>query len=333
MPVSIDAYDYPLEPDQIAQVPAEPRDAARLLDVRNDGDPIDRVVSDLPDLVKPGDVIVVNNSRVRKARLRLRKQTGGAAEVLLVSPTGDPAIWLALVKPGRRLQPGTVLYDRGQPVVEVMEPTPGGERLVKVLDDASVDQIGALPLPPYIRTDPSDPERYQTVYADRPGSVAAPTAGLHFTPELLERCRGAGANILSVDLEVGLGTFAPVTAPTLDEHRMHSEVYRIDPETWARISAADRVIAVGTTVVRTLETVAQTGEFTGSTDIFIRPGFHWQVVDALLTNFHMPRSTLLVLVEAFIGAGWQQIYPDAINRGYRVGSFGDAMFLTRSANH
>ncbi|NNF55267.1 MAG: tRNA preQ1(34) S-adenosylmethionine ribosyltransferase-isomerase QueA [Acidimicrobiales bacterium] len=323
-------YDYALPPEAIAQVPAEPRDSARLLDARQLKEPSDRTVSDLPELLKKGDVLVVNNTKVRQARLQLRKETGGAAEVLLLAPTGDPAIWTALVKPGRRLPPGTVLLADQTPVVEIGAANGTGQRQVRILNDTLVSSIGVLPLPPYIRQRPRDPNRYQTVYADRVGSVAAPTAGLHLTHEVLDQLTRRGVHVETIDLEVGLGTFAPVTAATLDEHVMHTESYSVQPETWDRIKRAPRVVAVGTTVVRTVETIAQTGALAGETDIFIRPGFRWAVVDLLLTNFHMPRSTLLVLVEAFVGPGWHQLYADAIRRGYRVGSFGDAMLLERA---
>ncbi|MFW2382584.1 MAG: tRNA preQ1(34) S-adenosylmethionine ribosyltransferase-isomerase QueA [Acidimicrobiales bacterium] len=326
----IQHFDYRLRSECIAQHPAKPRDSAKLLDARDLRAPRDRVMADLPTLLSAGDVLVVNNTRVRRARLRLHKETGGAAEVLLVAPTGDPSVWTALVKPGRRLPPGTVLYDNGDPLIEVVGVRQTGDRLVRVLDRDRSDHVGVLPLPPYIRVEPEDPDRYQTVYAERPGSVAAPTAGLHFTPDLLQRCQNAGATIVAVDLEVGLGTFAPVTADRLDDHVMHTETYTVSESAWSQIGAARRVVAVGTTVVRTLETVAKTGQLAGATDIFIRPGFDWQVVDTVLTNFHMPRSTLLVLVEALIGDGWRSLYSDALNRGYRVGSFGDAMLLKRT---
>jgi S-adenosylmethionine:tRNA ribosyltransferase-isomerase len=326
----IDHFDYSLPEDRIAQVPAEPRDSARLLDATDIDRPRDLVVADLPHLLTSGDVVVINNTRVRRARLRLRKQTGGSAEVLLLSPTGDPSVWSALVKPGRRLPIGTVLFDGALPLIEVLEVQNSGERLVRVLDGERTDQVGVLPLPPYIRSEPDDLDRYQTVFARRPGSVAAPTAGLHFTHELLDRCRAAGARIVEIELEVGLGTFAPITVEKLDDHTMHTETYGVSPDAWEQISGARRVVAVGTTVVRTLETVASTGRMVGSTDIFIRPGFHWQVVELVLTNFHMPRSTLLVLVEALVGEGWRELYSSALSRGYSVGSFGDAMLLRRN---
>ncbi len=326
----IENYNYPLTAEHIAQRPAEPRDSARLLDAQLLHRPTDRTVAELPELLRAGDVLVVNNTKVRPARLALRKETGGAAEVLLLSPTGDPGIWTALVKPGRRLPPGTTLFANGTPVVEVVAVNTDGQRQVRILNDALVSSIGVLPLPPYIHEELEDPNRYQTVYADRLGSVAAPTAGLHLTQRLLDLLGERGVDVVSIDLEVGLGTFAPVTANTLDEHVMHTESYSVQPETWQRIQNAQRVVAVGTTVVRTLETIAQTGDLAGDTSIFIRPGFRWAVVDLLLTNFHMPHSTLLVLVEAFVGTGWQELYASALQRGYHVGSFGDAMLLERA---
>lgn len=325
----IDRYVYDLRPDQIAQHPTEPRDQARLLDARHPDRLSDRVVADLDTLLEPGDLVVVNTTRVRRARLLVRKGSGGSAEVVLVEPAGDPAEWLALVKPARRLPIGTVLYHGDRPVLEITGVVPDGRRRVRVLDEARVESSAVVPLPPYIKIELDDPERYQTVYAEHPGSVAAPTAGLHFTPDLLGRLDRRGIQRVAVDLEVGLGTFAPVVAARLDDHLMHEERYRVSAAAWERIASADRVVAIGTTVVRTLETVARTGSLSGATDLFIRTGFEWKVVDLLLTNFHMPRSTLLVLVDAFIGPRWRTIYAEALERGYRVGSFGDAMLLSR----
>lgn len=335
MTSELEFFSYELPKESIAQVPAEPRDSARLLVVNNaDAELEHRSVSDLPILLRSGDLLVVNDTRVRRARLSLTKSTGGAAEVLLTEPDGDPQTWLALVKPGKRLQPGTVLYDGDHPVVEILSIGEDGQRRVRVLDHERASTLGTLPLPPYISptldsSEPRDPERYQTVYARREGSVAAPTAGLHLTQELLAQLEAAGIEIARVELEVGLGTFKPMTAPSLADHEMHHETYRIESEVWRKIQSAKRVVAVGTTVVRTLESAALTGELTGSTDLFIREGFDWKVVDVLITNFHMPHSTLLVLVDAFIGHRWKDLYAEALNHGYGVGSFGDAMLLTR----
>jgi S-adenosylmethionine:tRNA ribosyltransferase-isomerase len=329
--VRADDLDYDLPESAIAQTPAEPRDSARLLVDRGEHRPPDHLrVRDLPDLLEPGDLVVVNDTRVRAARLHLRKATGGAAEVLLVSPTGRVHEWQALVRPGRRLPSGTVLLAGDTPAIEVGDALADGRRVVRVLDEAAVAAAGTLPLPPYIHEPLADPERYQTVFARREGSVAAPTAGLHLTEALLERLERSGVGLARVELQVGLGTFRPVTAERLEDHVMHEERYRIDPGTWERVGQAPRVVAVGTTVVRTLETAAATGHLEGSSDLFIRPGFEWRVVDRLLTNFHVPRSTLLALVEAFVGPRWRALYGEALAEEYRFLSFGDAMLLTRA---
>ncbi len=329
-----DEFDYDLPEAAIAQHPVEPRDSARLL-VAGDGTaPIEhRTVADLDRLLRPGDLVVVNDSRVLAARLLLRKATGGRAEVLLLQPTPTQDRWEALVRPGRRLPDGTVLYLDDEAMVTVGPPIEGGgdgRRLVEVAPGA-VDRAGQVPLPPYITAPLADPERYQTVFARRPGSVAAPTAGLHLTPELLGRLADRGIGLARVELQVGLGTFRPITAERVADHEMHAERYLVDPEVWARVEAAERVVAVGTTVVRTLESVAATGALSGATSLFIRRGFEWKVVDVLLTNFHVPRSSLLVLVDAFVGDRWRDLYTEALGRGYRFLSFGDAMLLERSA--
>ena len=237
------------------------------------------------------------------------------------------------MKPGRRLPPGTVLAHGDEPVVEVGEVRSDGERLVRLLGDeeplALLGRLGALPLPPYITIPLADPERYQTVFADRPGSAAAPTAGLHLTDGVLDRCRERGIALATVDLEVGLGTFAPIRTDDVEDHVVHSERYTVPAATVAAVEAAERVVAVGTTVVRTLETWAATGRTEGTTDLFIRRGHEFAKVDVLLTNFHVPRSSLLVLVDAFIGDRWRDLYATALDRGYRFLSFGDAMLLER----
>ena len=301
-------------------------------------------MADLPDLLEPGDVLVLNETRVLPARLALRKATGGAAEVFLLErePAGT---WQALVKPGRRLPPGTeLLAEDGRPVVRVgerLDPDPdpdadgdgdggAGTRRVELLDDPA--DHGTVPLPPYIHEPLADPERYQTVYARREGSVAAPTAGLHLTTEVLDQVRAKGVAVHTVDLSVGLGTFRPLTATDLDDHRMHEERYQVPPETLEACTAATgRVVAVGTTTLRALESAARPGgTLEGRTDLFIRPGFEFRVVDVLLTNFHQPKSTLLVLLSAFAGhERWQARYAEALAEGYRFLSFGDAMLVSR----
>ena len=332
----LERFDYALPESAIAQAPVEPRDSARLLVDQGPGRPVaHRRIRDLPELLRPGDVLVLNTSRVLPARLRLRKPTGGAVEVLVLERRDD-GTWHALVRPSRRVRPGTRFTLGADLTVEVGGAVGDGERSVRLLVDGGEDaelaalrRHGTVPLPPYITRPLDDPERYQTVFADRPGSVAAPTAGLHLTTELLDRCREAGARIETVELLVGLGTFRPITAPSLDQHHMHDEAYRVPEETMAACAEAERVVAVGTTTVRALETVASSGKLEGRTELFLRRPEDFTVVDALLTNFHLPRSTLLVLVEAFVGARWRALYDEALREGYRFLSFGDAMFLER----
>jgi S-adenosylmethionine:tRNA ribosyltransferase-isomerase len=266
---------------------------------------------------------------VLPARLRLHKSTGGAVEVLLLDDDGDG--WTALVRPGRRLPPGTRI-DAGDLVVHIGERLAGGARRVVLESDdlaASLHAHGELPLPPYITAPLADPERYQTVYAARPGSVAAPTAGLHLTDAVLDACRARGAEIATIDLHVGLDTFRPVTAARIEDHEVHAEWYTVPAATIDAIERSTRVIAIGTTTVRALESMAAFGQPTGRTRLLIHGAHPWKVVDALLTNFHMPRSTLLLLVEAFIGPRWRDLYASALADGYRFLSFGDAMFLER----
>jgi S-adenosylmethionine:tRNA ribosyltransferase-isomerase len=334
--------DYDLPPERIAQTPIEPRDAARLLVDRGAGAPIEhRRVRELASLLEPGDVLVVNDTKVIPARLRLRKPTGGAVEVLLLDrrPEGH---WEGLVRPSRRVAPGTVLVPADPAItdleVEVGEVVDGeGARRVEVRggtdDDLAVlARAGEVPLPPYIHEPLADADRYQTVFARRPGSVAAPTAGLHLTSAVLDECRARGVVVADVELVVGLGTFRPITADRVEDHPMHAERYRV-PEASAALLAdpPGRVVAVGTTVVRTLESWAQTGELAGSTSLFIRGDHPFAVVDLLLTNFHVPRSSLLALVEAFVGPRWRDLYAEALGTGYRFLSFGDAMLLDRTA--
>ena len=329
-------FDYELPDAAIAQAPVEPRDAARMLvDGGAAGEPAHRTVADLPGLVGPGDVVVVNTTRVLRARLHLRKQTGGAVEVLLLEPQGDGR-WEALVRPGRRVPPGTVLGpaepDGPALEVEVGELLDEGRRLVRLVTDdvaAALDAHGAVPLPPYITEPLGDPSRYQTVYADQPGSVAAPTAGLHLTDRVLDGIRAAGAQVHGVDLLVGLGTFRPISVDDVEDHEMHTERYEVPEATWAACQHADRVVAIGTTTVRALESAAATGQRSGRTDLFLRPGSELAVVDVLLTNFHLPRTTLLALVDAFVGPRWRELYETALAEGYRFLSFGDAMLLER----
>jgi S-adenosylmethionine:tRNA ribosyltransferase-isomerase len=308
------SLEYDLPPELVAQVPVEPRDASRLLVYRRaEGTLEHRTFRELPDVLE-NELVVVNDTRVVPARLRLRRESGGAAEVLLVERVDDNGTWEALVRPSRRLRAGEELGP-----VRLREPLGDGRWLVALRGTPE----GDMPLPPYIHEPLADPLRYQTVYGEVEGSAAAPTAGLHFTPELL-----AAFDSVRVTLHVGLDTFRPVNAETLEEHELHGERYSVTPGAWERIDAAERVLAVGTTTVRVLETVARSGELTGRTTLFVVPGFRFRRVDALLTNFHLPRSTLLALVMASAGVEVvREIYREAIAERYRFYSFGDAMLV------
>ncbi len=306
--------DYELPQELVAQHPAEPRDSARLLVYRRRSGTIEHgVVSALPELLD-GELVVVNDTRVVPGRLRLRRATGGTVEVLLLEAVDGNGTWEALARPSRRLRAGEELGP-----VRLLESLGGGRWLVRLAGEPD----GETPLPPYITEPLADPGRYQTVYARDPGSAAAPTAGLHFTSELVERLRPE-----RVTLHVGLDTFRPVGSETLEDHVLHGERYRVEAGAWERISAAPRVLAVGTTTVRILETVARTGELEGRTSLFITPGFDFRRVDALLTNFHLPRTTLLALVMAFVGVEeTRRLYEAAVTERYRFYSFGDAMVV------
>jgi S-adenosylmethionine:tRNA ribosyltransferase-isomerase len=302
--------DYDLPRELIAQHPAERRDASRLLVYeRATGAVRHRTFAELPEELS-GELAVVNDTRVVPARIRIEQPKG---EVLLLEHEGGGE-WLALARPTRRLQAG-----ERYGAVELLEHLGEGRWRVRVEGEPA----GETPLPPYITEPLADPSRYQTVFADESGSAAAPTAGLHFTPELLARLE-----VERVTLHVGLDTFRPLTAPTLEEHELHGERYAVLPEAWERIAAAERVLAVGTTTVRVLETVASTNELLGRTSLFVTPGFEFKRVDALLTNFHLPRSTLLALVMAFAGVEeTRRLYELAVAERYRFYSFGDAMLV------
>jgi S-adenosylmethionine:tRNA ribosyltransferase-isomerase len=308
-----DELDYDLPPELIAQHPASRRDASRLLVYdRATGGVRHRTFADLPDEVDR-ELVVVNDTKVVPARLRLRRETGGDAEVLLLEPVGD-GVWEALARPSRRLRAGERLG-----VVELLEPLGEGRWRIRLEGEPD----GEPPLPPYIHEPLAEAGRYQTVYATDAGSAAAPTAGLHFTPELLARL-----DVERVTLHVGLDTFRPLTVDELEAHQLHGERYRVSTEAWARIAAADRVLAVGTTTVRVLETIARDGRLEGRTSLYVLPGFTFRRVDALLTNFHLPRSTLLALVMAFAGVdAVRDLYRLAVEQQYRFYSFGDAMLI------
>ena len=333
------AFDYELPEGAIAQEPLARRDDARLLvDAGLRQPPEHRRVRDLAELLEPGDLLVLNTTKVLPARLALVKETGGAAEVLLVDRL-DAVTWEALVRPGRRLPPGSTLApaDDSGLVVTVGEDLGEGRRRVvldcegDVLD--ALERFGEMPLPPYITAPLAVADRYQTVYAERPASAAAPTAGLHFTPELLARCAERGIGRADVELVVGLGTFRPIAVDDVSDHVMHAESYRVPQATIdacrATQASGGRVVAVGTTAVRALESAAASGELEGRTDLYIRRPYDWRVVDLLLTNFHLPRSSLLVMIDAFVGERWRDLYGTALEEGYRFLSFGDAMLLQR----
>ena len=306
--------EYELPRELIAQLPVEPRDASRLLVYRRaSGEIRHSTFADLPDELG-SELVVVNDTRVVPARLRLRRATGGEVEVLLVERLDDDGRWEALARPSRRLRVGERLGP-----VELLESLGEGRWRLR-LDG---EPTGEMPLPPYIGVPLADPARYQTVYAAAAGSAAAPTAGLHFTPALLARL-----DVERVTLDVGLDTFRPLSTEIVEDQPLHGERYRVDEAAWERIALAERVLAVGTTSVRVIETVAGTGELSGRTRLFITPGFAFRRVDALLTNFHLPRSTLLALVMAFAGVEeTRELYRTAIDERYRFYSFGDAMLI------
>ena len=348
----LSSYDYPLPPERIAQAPVEPRHSARLLSVPPVTAPAVSAghgqVWDLLDQLKPGDLLVVNDTRVLKARLKVRRSGGGLSELLVLEPRGDGR-WLCLARPAKRMRPGDQLTIDGTDIklTVLAEDSASGGRVVQFPSDCTdaetiegmLNQCGEVPLPPYIeRHDPSDAERYQTRYADRPGAVAAPTAGLHFSDELLAGLQRKGVQLTRITLHVGLGTFRPVETEDLTQLELHSE--------WIEVSAAvveaiqrcrGRVIAVGTTSVRALEGAAQhhggvLQPYTGPVNLVIQPGYRFAVVQGLLTNFHLPKSSLLLLVSALIGREkLLALYAEAIEREYRFFSYGDAMWIAPEA--
>ncbi len=348
--VAPEEYDYELPPDRIAQTPLADRDGSRLMVLqRSTGEVSHGLFRDLPRHLRAGDVLVINDTRVLPARLPLRRATGGRAEALLLHPlpSGEAGSegggWTALVRPAARLRPAELLAVDGAPAdagarVRIDRVLAGGQAEVSLLGMDAAEMLrrfGQVPLPPYIKAPLRDPERYQTVYAAREGSAAAPTAGLHFTEETLAAAAAAGARVVRITLHVGIGTFLPPRAEDLASGRLHAEWCQETPEAAAAVNAARRVVAVGTTAVRTLESAARAagpGErvaaLAGWTDLLIAPGHRFRAVDAMVTNFHLPRSTLLMLVSAF--AGRDRIlaaYRAAVADGYRFFSFGDAMLI------
>ena len=339
----VDDFAYDLPSDAIAQTPAEPRDASRLLVLERASGAIHHAhFRDIGRWLGAGDLLVVNDSRVMPARLRATRESGGAAELLVLRPLeGDPERWEALVRPSRRLADGSYLTLAGGQRVEVGERLGEGTRAIRFDGDphAVMADAGEMPLPPYIHDRSAPAERYQTVYARPPGSAAAPTAGLHFTPELLSSLASGGVARAAVTLHVGLDTFRPLEGEFVDQHHIHREWYEIPNATREALVAARRVVAVGTTAVRVLETAARAEAESGWTDLYITPPYRFQVVEALVTNFHLPRSSLLLLVTAFVQAGMEVAsaleardvllgaYRAALAEGYRFFSFGDAMLI------
>ncbi|MCA1992456.1 MAG: tRNA preQ1(34) S-adenosylmethionine ribosyltransferase-isomerase QueA [Coleofasciculus sp. S288] len=366
---SLSGYDYELPAERIAQTPLSQRDGSRLLVVESPTHHTHRIFHELPQLLRTGDLLVLNDTRVIPARLYGCKSTGAPVEILLLEER-EQNCWLALVKPGRRLKPGAkILFEpqrhtgnsptvssglgRESPLLPAFSATvlardettkgrllqfniPHGESF-----EALLEQYGHVPLPPYITSAQASLEQYQTIYAHTPGAIAAPTAGLHFTEKLLEQCEERGIRTAFVTLHVGVGTFRPVEVDDITHHKMHSEWLEVPQLTVEQIretkASGGRVIAVGTTVVRSLEGAAVEGElqpFRGKTELFIYPGYQWQVVDGMITNFHLPRSTLLMLVSAMIGRQrLLELYQDAIAHDYRFYSFGDAMLILPEARN
>ncbi|OSH19889.1 S-adenosylmethionine:tRNA ribosyltransferase-isomerase [Enterococcus faecalis] len=341
--LSTEDFDFDLPEELIAQTPLKDRASSRLLVVNKEtGDTEDKHFHDILDELQPGDALVMNNTRVLPARLYGEKpETGGHLEVLLLTNTeGDT--WETLIKPAKRAKVGTeIQFGDGRLKAVVKEELEHGGRIIEFKYDGIfleiLESLGEMPLPPYIKERLDDPDRYQTVYAEENGSVAAPTAGLHFTKELLEEIKAKGVHLVYLTLHVGLGTFRPVSVDNIEEHHMHSEFYRLTEEAAKQLNevrqAGGRIVAVGTTSIRTLETIGTkfNGEIqadSGWTDIFITPGYQFKVVEAFSTNFHLPKSTLVMLVSAFAGKDLTlAAYQHAIEEKYRFFSFGDAMFI------
>lgn len=343
MSLTLEDFDYDLPHELIAQTPIKQRDTSRLLELdRQTGEMQDKHFYDIIDQLNPGDAVVMNNSRVMPARLYgVKPETGGHCEVLLLHNTeGDQ--WETLMKPAKRLKVGTVVsFGDGKLTATVTEEKEDGIRMIEFHYDGIfmeiLEALGETPLPPYIKEKLDDPDRYQTVYAKENGSAAAPTAGLHWTKDLLQKVQDKGIKLVYLTLHVGLGTFRPVEEDNIEDHKMHSEFYRLDEDAAKTLNEVrangGRIIATGTTSIRTLETIGTKfdGEIkpdSGWTDIFIKPGYQWKVVDAFITNFHLPKSTLVMLVAAFTGRDMiLNAYQHAIDEKYRFFSFGDAMFI------
>jgi S-adenosylmethionine:tRNA ribosyltransferase-isomerase len=337
--VKVSDFDYDLPSELIAQEPLVERDSSRLLVLhRSTGEIEHRRFTDLPSYLSSDDIVVLNDSRVIRARLTGKRETGGKVEVFLLRSLGE-GLWDTLVRPGRKVLPGTRLTFAPFLQGEIMERTSSGGRIVRLLSQGSLDdaieRAGDVPLPPYIKKKIQDPERYQTVYAREPGSVAAPTAGLHFTPRVFADLEKRGVRRAYITLHVGLGTFRPVTVETVEDHLMHDEYFELTQDVAQAVNDSrargGRVLAVGTTVARTLESCAEDGRVlpkTDATDLFIFPGYKFRAVDMMLTNFHLPKSTLMMLVSALAGReNIMHAYQEAVQERYRFFSFGDAMLI------
>ncbi len=338
--MKLSSFDYNLPPELIAKSPAEKRDSSRLMVLhRDDGRIEHRKFSDIVEYLNPSDILVVNNTKVIPARLiGHKKQTGGEVEILLLRHESEN-LWNCLVRPGRRLMPGAkVEFKSGLMEAEIMEHRPGGQRLVRFTHQGdfyqTLEKVGQVPLPPYIDRKPmeADKNRYQTIYAKEEGAVAAPTAGLHFTPELMDKVKAKGVEVLEILLHVGWGTFKGVEADDIREHRMDAEYYRINREVADKLKNGKmgnrRIIAIGTTTSRALESFGQSGKMSDWTEIFIYPPYQFKIVDSLVTNFHLPKSTLIMLVSALAGReNVMKAYQQAIENRYRFYSYGDAMMV------
>ncbi|MCD6449786.1 MAG: tRNA preQ1(34) S-adenosylmethionine ribosyltransferase-isomerase QueA [Thermotogaceae bacterium] len=333
----LDEFDYFLPKELIAQEPVYPRDNSRLMVINRKTKEIEhRIFRDIVEYINEGDLLVLNTTKVIPARLLGRKITGARVEVFLLERVAD-GVWKCMVKPGAKLKPGVEVVIKDGLKAKIVERNSDGTRIVEfgTKSDSEIFSYGEIPLPPYIENPDVDPQRYQTVFAKEEGAVAAPTAGLHFTEELIEKLRSKGVNFAEVVLHVGLGTFRPVKVESVEDHKMEEEFFRVPRETVELIeetkSEGKRVIAVGTTVVRTLETIARLPKseaYSGKTDLFIYPPFEFKIVDALITNFHLPKSTLLMLVSAFSGLDLiKKAYKIAVKERYRFFSFGDACFI------
>lgn len=332
----LESYNYELPEELIAQTPIEPRDSSRLMVIDKKNQTIKHeVFRNITEYLNEGDLLVVNNTKVIPARLYGHKETGAKIEILLLEKLGIENRWKALVKPGNKIKTNNILVFDNELKAKVIEHLDDGSRVLEFIGEdvwKKINSIGEMPLPPYIHKKLENKNRYQTKYAKVEGAVAAPTAGLHFTPDLLNKLKEKGISVGEVTLHVGLGTFRPVNTKDIRDHDIHEEYYSISKELLSKISKTKkngkRVVAVGTTVVRTLESYAKTNKLSGNTNIYIYPPYEFKVVDALITNFHLPKSSLLMLVSAFSGYNFtMNFYNEAVKEKYRFFSFGDSMFI------